>query len=731
MLDRIRTRLAALTIVATGALTPAVSAGLCPADVNDDGSVNFADILAIIGSWGPCPGCPADVNGNDVVDFADILDVIAAWGPCGTFEATELAANPLDEYPHAEYVHAFNEGSEVNFALDPTRFPASAGQTVDLYIVAARTASEWLDDGTLTDVRGAAQSEMLGGATIQSSTFPLTDSDTLSGDAGTGLGIGYDLVCDTNQNGQLDAGDYLDGFGDVAGFYVVHDTAAAGPLAVTEATYAVTGVTPGFGSENLFYPTDIGLMGQLPLIVVSHGNGHNYQWYDHIGNHMASYGYIVMSHQNNTVPGVQTAATTTLEHTDAFLGQLDTIAGGALEGHVDSSRITWIGHSRGGEGVVIAYDRIKDGTWIPVNYAIEDIVLISSIAPVDFEGPSDTDPHDAVFHLWTGGSDSDVNGCANCNVCQTFHLHDRAQKWRQSISLHGVGHGDFHDGTGGPFATGPCLVGRSDTHKIMKGYLLPLVKHYVEGNVPARDFLWRQWESFHPIGAPTSNSCVTVDLMLREDPEQVFVLDDYQTQSAPTTSSSGGPVSFSVFGVTEGLLDDNNNDFTNNGGDAMNGMTLARPVDTTRGVVFTWNGNAFYNLGIVPGERDLTDDTYLTFRACQATRHPNTISELGDLTFKVTLFDGNFATSSINIGAYGGGIEEPYQRTGCGTGAGWGNEFETIRIRLTDFLHNGTNLDLSNVTAVRFEFGPAHGSAIGRIGLDDVTISGDPPPPTP
>ncbi|MHC5114383.1 MAG: S8 family serine peptidase [Planctomycetota bacterium] len=51
-----------------------------PEDVNEDGVVNFADILAIVAAWGPCVDCDADVNGDDVVNFADILAVVAAWG---------------------------------------------------------------------------------------------------------------------------------------------------------------------------------------------------------------------------------------------------------------------------------------------------------------------------------------------------------------------------------------------------------------------------------------------------------------------------------------------------------------------------------------------------------------------------------------------------------------------------------------------------------------------------
>ncbi|MCP3902677.1 MAG: hypothetical protein GY715_03495 [Planctomycetes bacterium] len=51
-------------------------------DVNDDRDVGFADILAVIGAWGPCAGCPADVDDSGDVGFADILAVIGAWGSC-------------------------------------------------------------------------------------------------------------------------------------------------------------------------------------------------------------------------------------------------------------------------------------------------------------------------------------------------------------------------------------------------------------------------------------------------------------------------------------------------------------------------------------------------------------------------------------------------------------------------------------------------------------------------
>ena len=54
----------------------------CPQDLNCNGTVDFADILVVIGAWGPNFGHVADLDGNGVVAFADILIIIGAWGAC-------------------------------------------------------------------------------------------------------------------------------------------------------------------------------------------------------------------------------------------------------------------------------------------------------------------------------------------------------------------------------------------------------------------------------------------------------------------------------------------------------------------------------------------------------------------------------------------------------------------------------------------------------------------------
>lgn len=709
------------------------------------------------------------------ISIASIFLVLSATSTPAQI-ATELAGNPLSQYPHFEYVRAFNANAPVSVAIDPTRFPSVAGQTCDVYVTAPKTAAQWTADPTLTDLRpGGSQTVAFTGATIQANTVQVAVAGALSADAGAGLGVGYDVVLDCDQNGILGAADVIDGLGDEAGLYRVHDTTAPGPLAVTSLDYALDsadGTTFGIPgtklAQKVYYPSNISSLGQLPLVIIGRGNGHKYFWYDHIGNHMASYGYIVMSHANNTEPGTQAAADTTLRHTDAFidLASAGAIASGDLVGHIDANRIVWIGHSRGAEGVAIAYERLVNGSYTPTNYTRSAIKLISSMLPTDFYGSGVTpgggpnapingiaNPNEANFHLWTAAGDSDVNGSASCPQCQTFHIHDRATAYRQSTVVQGTGHGWFHAGHDVPLTdggttndafTGPCSIGgiagtpasqRNDlTHQIQLGHFLPLILHYVEGNVPALDFLTRQYERFRPIGVTTSNSCVVVTHEYRNaSPLGNFVIDDYQTQPSDGISSSGAQVLFDVENVTEGRLDDNDTTFgwmTSGSGDPLdpfNGATQAHTTDTSRGVVFDWtNQDRFYEWEVAAGRRDFTAHTYLSFRGAQGTQHPNTLADPNDLTFTVTLRDLDGDTSSINIGAYGGGLEQPYDRSG-----GWHNEMETVRIRLTDFLNNGSNLELSNVVAVRLNVGPTWGSAQGRVVIDDVMLTNDVRPGAP
>ena len=51
----------------------------CFPDLTGDCLVNTADLLQLIGAWGPCAGCPEDLDGDGDVDTADLLLLVGAW----------------------------------------------------------------------------------------------------------------------------------------------------------------------------------------------------------------------------------------------------------------------------------------------------------------------------------------------------------------------------------------------------------------------------------------------------------------------------------------------------------------------------------------------------------------------------------------------------------------------------------------------------------------------------
>jgi hypothetical protein len=53
-----------------------------PADVNDDGFVNFDDLLLVLAGWGACPAnqaCFSDASGDGMTGFDDLIIVLSNW----------------------------------------------------------------------------------------------------------------------------------------------------------------------------------------------------------------------------------------------------------------------------------------------------------------------------------------------------------------------------------------------------------------------------------------------------------------------------------------------------------------------------------------------------------------------------------------------------------------------------------------------------------------------------
>ncbi len=709
--------------LAVGLFSGSAQLMACPPDLDGDGVVGGGDLASMLASWGTPLG---DLTGDGTTDGQDLAGLLSAWGslcPDKGILGYELAGTTLTASPWFSPVDVVLQSQAAMAAIDATRFSGLGGGTYPLFMVANRDGDDWKAGTVLHDLRGAPQAWTVNDGGRAANMAEVRDTALLDIAAGgnLALGMGVDLVLDRDGSGTLSDGDIIDGL-DRAGMSVSRNPVLSGPLATTTLTsYTASGATSGFTTSRLWYPTSIQSMAPQPLIVISHGNGHQYSWYDFLGTHLASWGYIVISHQNNTVPGIETASTTTLQHTNAIIGQMNSVASGAIANRIDTSRIGWIGHSRGGEGVARAYDRLVDGTYTPTNYGAANIGVVISIAPTDFLGTASANPHGVPYMLLYGAADGDVCGCPDNDIADSFNLYERATGWRCSTYIHGADHNDFNC-CGFEDFTGPAgtAIGRTEAQEVQKAQILAALQSRLRGDSSADEFLWRQDQS---LKIPEFASSTTI---VREfDPATAgdAVVENFQANTAITQSSSGGAVSVVNTYLGEGLMQDANTAFTWVSSDAFNGQVRGRTSDTERGGVFSWADDATIRWDLVPALADQTAQSHLSVRMAQGPRHTYTVTLAGPCDVAFRLVDSSGEVAALSIAAYGQGVQRPYLRTGYGTGAGWQSEMEVFRLPLSDFTEQNPDLDLSALVAVELFTGPSLGANVGRLQIDDLLFT--------
>lgn len=641
--------------------------------------------------------------------------IVSAGKGCATkIEVRSVTPAPLVGRPRTlmplwQSATSFWEGEPVSLGLDPTRFPDRIGREFDAYLVAHKTTEEWAANSKLVGVAGTPVASVLADGGLV--PFVLATPNAAGGALAE-----YDVVVDQDRDGFLGPGDLIQGLGK-AGISVLGDLTAPGPHAVE--TDDVNG--GWFLGERVWWPADLADLGPRPLVVISHGNGHDYTWYDYLGEHLASWGYVVMAHQNNTEPGIEAASTSTLSNTDWLLGNLDAPGGGALVGLVDSSRIGWIGHSRGGEGIVRALDRLVDGEFIPDNYDADDIRTLASIAPTVFNPLDDSDPHDRPYLLLAGTADGDVTGGVESPVVQFFRIWEQGTGPKAAAYVHGASHNDFNC-CATQEGQGPLLIGREEAQVIARAYLLAQTRAWLDDDDALLDVFRNGYAGFVP---PSFASADIVATGWRNaSTAGDGVLDDFQSEGDGAVASSGGRVTCTADTLSEGHLRDRDKVLAWSDDDPMNGMTHnGLPGDEADGAVFSWSegSSPFWAVEVPEALADSAPWSTISFSVAQRSRHPETDNWGGAMAFGVTLVDQDGVEATVDF-ADQALIPFPYPRIGNGAGRGWANEFVSVRINLTDFTV-GSELDLAHLAEVRLDFGEAHGAPSGAVGLDNVEFA--------
>ena len=206
-----------------------------------------------------------------------------------------------------------------------------------------------------------------------------------------------------------------------------------------------------------------GETGLLPVVLIVHGNHDMMRWsdtgYDWLADHLASRGYLAVSVDQNFLNGSLIGS---LERENAARGWLilEHLAAWRRWSHqpshplherVDLDRVVLIGHSRGGEAVVLAaaFNKLaafpEDGNKLfDYQFGIRGIAGIAPVSgqflPSDkllrLEGPS--------YFVMHGGHDADVSYMAGDRQYTRINPDPRGGTFRASLYIHHGNHGQFN-----------------------------------------------------------------------------------------------------------------------------------------------------------------------------------------------------------------------------------------------------------------------------------------------
>ena len=172
---------------------------------------------------------------------------------------------------------------------------------------------------------------------------------------------------------------------------------AGDPAAVNLFPVGVLDFASGPNKGRIYYPADddgtglafnsrLAALGRVPLVVMAHGNHDpstpNYLGYEFFQADLAKMGFVAISVDCNAQNGMGYRVAIIEKRADLIIGaisvlqQLDADAASVLFGHIDFSRVGLMGHSQGGEAVVL----------VPEVIALPGVSIQSVIALAPTEG---------------------------------------------------------------------------------------------------------------------------------------------------------------------------------------------------------------------------------------------------------------------------------------------------------------------------------------------------------
>lgn len=652
-------------------------------------------------------------------------------GGCANLQQIAARRTQGGMWPYVQFTDTFQVGEDVWGTIDPNALdPAHAGKAAAIYVVPHKDAAGWTADNSLSHLA------VLGGnpnvQTWVTQTYCANANLRLLWPAAAQVGD-YDIVVDFGNNSPTLAGfasdahydmplDMIDGYV-VPGFRIVEDPTTAnsypyaGGFSYDSSTQgSVTVAADGGGSftvplnANVRFPADMAgatAPGQIsaakanyPVVVLVHGNSgftNSYQGYDYLLDHLARNGFIAAS--VHMLPGQQGTdrARVLREHLPILFNMFGAKA---------QNNIGVMGHSRGGEAVVIAARLNSQEAW---GWNFNAVISLAPTNQYTYEhfGGAWAKPYLVIY----GSLDGDLGGIGDTG----FELYDHASGMRKSMAfVYGACHDRFNTVWGDSdfyfgelTAADQAAVVSAATHQaIAKGYMSGFFRQHLRGELQFGGIFRGEW-----VPAAVSASAPTMKIYTQYEDITVRTVDDYEGPHSATSWQT------STIDMGAGAV-------TATGLPALPVEDELRTIDAhsphlTGGLLLRWDtlGDAI-EYRVAAGQRNVSGFAALSFRVSQRVNSvSNPVGQPQDL--RVALTDSGGHSREIRVSKIAQ-IPPPFVR---GYDYYTKSAMNTVRIPLgTYHIHclGVDQVDLSDVVSVAFHFSE---KATGEIEIDSVQFT--------
>jgi hypothetical protein len=630
-------------------------------------------------------------------------------------------------WPYVQFTDTFQVGEDVWGTLDPNALdPAHTGKAAAIYIIPHKTAAQWTADNSLNHLavlggNAATQKWVTQSWCTNANLHLLWSNATQVGD--------YDVVVDFGNNSTTLAGfiqddhydmplDIIDGY-IVPGFRIVPDPAVdtsfvnVGAFSYTQPSVTVTQDNGTLVTvpliANVRFPADVpgatmaseisAAQPSYPVVVCVHGNANqltSYQGYDYLLDHLARNGFIAVS--IHMQPGQQGTdrARILQNHLPIIFSMFGTHA---------ANNIGIMGHSRGGEAVVIAARLNQQEAW---GWNINAVISLAPTNQYTSEhfGSAWAQPYLVIY----GSLDGDLGGISDTG----FELYDHASGMNKSMAfVYRACHDRFNTVWGdGDITAGwssltptdvPNVLPSDAHHKIALGYMSAFYRQHLKNESQWAGIFRGEW-----VPAAVQTADANMKIYTQYEDTTARIVDDFEgahTATSWQTSTLGDAVSQSGLPTIPQEND-------------LRSMDSQSP-HLTAGLSLRWdNTTESLDYAIPAGQRNVSGFQAVSFRVSQKVNSAsNPANQVQDL--RLTLTDGGGHSRAIRVSKLTE-IPYPYVR---GFASLVKSAMCTIRIPLAAYhIHclNVDQVDLTNVTTLSFQFAE---KMTGEIEIDSIQFT--------